>query len=523
MGDCRIRILIAKEIIPSAAFTSDDDEWLVISHVASADSTVGDVYDATLKPLFTQNTLPENICLWDCTLYPPKDITEWLVEFGERMGRKSKTLFDAGWFPSGTWQVLPQGKQPSKTHNYDDVQYNLPSESSSTLASSSAVQLVGDHADNMTPSQVLQSVTQRFPETNPDEERKRALEVRKQKRKEQKEKEAKRHARLEERIRKLEDDSSKKSNKAVSKQVRRMLIKSRCTGSSSLKMHDRVYLHIVVVNGDDDTREEFRYFSQQDTVARIVSTVANNVSLPQEAELLVKCTGSGGEMVYRRLPVSMRLYEAIAANHVEEVDTVVIRCFTPPEEEPTTSITDTEEEEQSDTEMEIEHDTKEDTVKDEAEPSPVIDSMETDEDNEIYNRMATAISAMDDAASAKSKKKSSSTSDKVRKMLMKSKAKGDKKRVPKMDDRFFMELIVVEDFNGHCSAAASPVFLARSDAVERLLSDCVLVPNECTAEIYIPTEQGSFQVLSGDLSWQDAETRGLIKCFDRVVVRLFKE
>ena len=69
MGDCRIRILICNQILPPRPSSeSDADEWHVISHVASADSTIRDVYNATLKPLWNQNVLPQDVRLWDCTL-----------------------------------------------------------------------------------------------------------------------------------------------------------------------------------------------------------------------------------------------------------------------------------------------------------------------------------------------------------------------------------------------------------------------------------------------------------------------
>ena len=146
-------------------------------------------------------------------------------------------------------------------------------------------------------------------------------------------------------------------------------------------------------------------------------------------------------------------------------------------------------------------------------------------DQSICNRMKEAIAAMDEAASQKSKKKASSTSEKVRTMLMKSKAKGDKKRIPKMDDRFFLELVVIEDYNGtSCSASATPVFLAKSDTVKRILRDCVSIPDGCTATVYsIPKESnGGFCEVPGDLSLQDAEAKGFIQSFDRVVVRIYK-
>ena len=360
----------------------------------------------------------------------------------------------------------------------------------------------------MTPSQVLQSVTERHPTNNEDTERQRALQVRHQRRREKQAREAARHATLEDRIRQL--GSSKKSNKAVSQQVRRMLIKSRCTGSSSLKMHDRVYLHIVIVQGDDDTKEDFRYFSQQDTVARVVSIVAK-VPLPQEAELLIRKANDGSEAVFRRLPLVMRLYEAMAEKYIEEVDSVVIRCYTPPQDEPTSSITDMEGQ-HSDTEMEVDNDTAvvESGEQKIASSGAVSDALEmVSVDTDMYNRIAKAIAAMDDDASAKSKKKASSTSAKVRAMLMKSKAKGDAKRVPKMDDRFFIELVVVNDSGGQCAASVSPVFLAKSDLVERILRDCVSIPSGYTATIFIPTEQGSFRILPNDMSLQEAEGKAL--------------
>ena len=46
--------------------------------------------------------------------------------------------------------------------------------------------------------------------------------------------------------------------------------------------------------------------------------------------------------VDRRLPLAMRLFQAMAEKCIKQVDFVVIRCCTPPKDEPTMSITDTE-------------------------------------------------------------------------------------------------------------------------------------------------------------------------------------
>ncbi len=510
----------------------------MISHVAPADSTIRDIYNATLKPLWNQTALPQDVRLWDCTLHPPRDITSLLTQFAETTGPNSKTLYDAGWFPSGTWQVLPNNVQPKQSQNYDDVQYNLQDQP--TLQSSLPVKLLG-HDETIMPSQVLQSVTERFPAVDREGELKQALQVRRQRRQERQAKEAARHARLEERIQALSSNQGNKSN--VSLQVKRMLIKSRCTGSSSLKMHDRVYLYIIVIQEGNDnvdaSRQEYRYFSQQDTVARILASVVKTC-LPREAELLIRrqSTRTNGEenvTIYRKLPLTMRLYEAIAEKFIEPVDNVVIRCFTPPNEEPTTCITENveEEDERSESEIKVSNDDSvgvqgkavvETAVSSEATEMET-ESNETSLDQSIANRMNEAIAAMDEAASQKSKKKASTTSEKVRTMLMKSKAKGDKKRTPKMDDRFFLELVVIEDYSGtSCSASVAPVFLAKSDAVKRILRDCVSIPDECTGTIYSISKEsnGGFCEVSGDLSLQDAEAKGFIQSFNRVVVRIYK-
>jgi hypothetical protein len=507
MGHVRIRVLIARELLPDQQPVNNndnDEQWHAIVHSESADATVRDVYEQVLEPL----ALPNDACVWDCTLYPPKEITDWLVLYNCKTGPRSKTLYDAKWFPSGMWQVLPKGKQPVHTQNYDDVQYNLPS----ALISTCAVQLV-EQETRTRPSQVLQSVVERFPqEEDPDN----ALEIRRARRNEKEKKEKDRHDQLERQIHLLQS-----SSKPVSQQVKRMLIKSRCTGRCSLKMQDRIHLHVVIIRGNEETKQEYRYFSQQDTVARILQLVP--IQLPLEAELLVGLPNN----VFRRLPPTMRLYEAIASNYIHEVDSIVIRCFTPPEEEPTTSILETT------CNVEMQDDNvvpSVATVQDESASSiqgleAEMTVMDDAVDVDVCNQMSQAVAAMDDeATSSKSKKKAStSTSAKVRTMLIKSKAKGDAKRIPKMEHRFFLELVVIQTVHGKCVASASPIFLSKTDPVGRLLRDCVSVPSGLDAMILVPTEQGGFRKVPTDIILQDAETQGLFKSFDRIVVLLQKK
>ena len=100
-----------------------------------------------------------------------------------------------------------------------------------------------------------------------------------------------------------------------------MLIKSRATGRESLKMQDRIYFECLVDDGV--LRKDYRFFSPQDTFAKIASSFTTKA---RNTEILVK--QSGMRTTYRRLPVVMRLYEAISQGFLtDQVDTMIIRCF----------------------------------------------------------------------------------------------------------------------------------------------------------------------------------------------------
>ena len=66
------------------------------------------------------------------------------------------------------------------------------------------------------------------------------------------------------------------------------------------------------------------------------------MNTPQEAGLLIRQSNDGNEALYQRLPLTMRLYDAMAETYIEQVDSVIFRRYPPPNDEPTTGITDTE-------------------------------------------------------------------------------------------------------------------------------------------------------------------------------------
>jgi len=199
-------------------------------------------------------------------VHPPKDITDWpLTLYHQVKGLQSRTLHEAGWFPSGTLRVsLTSEGTPMATSavlQNDEAQYNkrtrfhdVESDKSST-ANIPSIQLNGtDNASTMIlPSQLLESVTHRFEgeENNQQSSADNALQALRERRRNQQERTAREHVRfqkLESQIQRLEQQQqqqqqasqSTKNNKTVANQVQRMLIKSRATGAKTLKQMDRV-------------------------------------------------------------------------------------------------------------------------------------------------------------------------------------------------------------------------------------------------------------------------------------------
>lgn len=480
MGDCRIKIIVSR-------FANTNDVTIVNEY--SSDTTIREVRDDILQSLISEQ---HHISVWDCTTHPPRDVTSWLfVEFTEHVGPKSKTLFDAGCFPSAVWQVLPHDAQPLSRSVLEDSQYNRNDKNESSLAPfSGKVDLIGLDAD-LKPSQVLESVTNRF--TNDVNDTKEAIHARQQMLLERRAKEADRHLKLEARMQKL-----KGINSGTSVKVRTMLLKSRCTGDKSLEMQDRVYFHVAVVNGET-VSEHFQYFSRQDTVARVVQRFAPK--LPQEAEFLISIPDHS----YRRLPIRLRLYEAIEKGYLKEADSVIIRCFTPPDEEQSTSVLEDEHHIIEQPETTATH-----SPSIEESPSTLLSSNTSSAILEISQDMTDLLKGAVAELDKKSKSKISSSAVKVRKMTMKSKAKGDAKRAPSMENRFFMELVVLE--NG--SVSSTYVYMGRKDTIDRLMTEHA--KGGCHA--FAITEEGSFVALPMESCFEDLEARNILRCFDRILV-----
>mmetsp|Transcript_37948 Transcript_37948/g.92000 ORF Transcript_37948/g.92000 Transcript_37948/m.92000 type:complete len:516 (+) Transcript_37948:29-1576(+) len=513
MGDCRIRIVIAKDLIPNI------ENDVSISQMYTSDTTVREVVEGT-KQLFSLYQTKLSFHLWDITLSPPKDITSWpLEEFSELQGPKSKTLHSAGWFPSGSLLVLPPNVKPTeyKAAEYIDSQYNKQEALAPMDTDSKPVIKFKDESlanSKPLPSQVMESAVKRFGNEHEAQDASDAQSLRRQNQEARKVLEKERAAKLDQRIMKLEESSSEK-NKKVSDQVRLMLIKSRATGMKSLKQRDRLYFECMVDTNGELTKE-YRFFSPQDTFAKI----ASSFSAPTRAELRNNEVIVKRGDVYLRFPVSMRVYEAIADGHLsDKLNIIVIRWFSD-DEDPSPIIASKDDETEpmqiSDTNASDTNQTPTGEASTEEDPVNQISQSGTIEDEALGKLLQDLDVTL---SKGKKPKKSSAAAMKVRCMQIKSKAKGDAKRVPKMEDRFFLEVVTVSKAG---EAKSSYCFLSRKDKVERLLQVVATPTSNLTElEFFVATEKANEFTIIDDTSIElnGAEQRQLLKGFDRIILR----
>lgn len=541
MGDCRLRIVFAKAVITEeiqeclldcqdkhTGISSNDHVSVSVTRMYSADTTVREVVESTtaLWKLYSANAPFE---LWDCTIHPPKVITDWpMQQFPDLTGAKSKTLQAAGYFPSGMWMVVPRNFDPSKLSNanYDDTQYNrqqrdLPSSGKVEFKDAS---LLGGNSKPL-PSQVMESVRRRFEEDDRLEQVQslEALKRRRENQEQERRRRRERAAKLDHRIQLLEAQSSDK-NKKVSDQVRRMLVKSRATGEKKLKQQDRLYFECLLDRGNEDDEDsalirEFRYFSPQDTFAKI----ASSFSLPPQkhnlanTEVLVKRNFENMEE-YRRLPVTMRIYEAISGKYLTgDLDTIVVRWFS----------------EYTDATPSILEDKIQQTapvvdMADAAEPghSPTIPPSNTsaaeESEGEVKDDALEALVLVMETKMNKGKKskKPSAAALRVRNMQIKSKAIGDAKRIPKIDDRFFLEVVLVDKTAG--KASSSFCFLANKDPLDRILQTIADGSKSNEWDFLVSRVDGDTTLYKRitDISIQlsEASAKGILYSFDRIIL-----
>jgi hypothetical protein len=608
MGDCRVKIVIARSLAaavdddplgddgkdhpPSSVTTTtriDDppcSSTATVSFAAvySSDTTIREVMQGNKTLWKILNESSTAACrLWDVTFYPPVDVTSWpLLDFSELQGPKSKTLHSAGWFPSGTILVIPTDMTPNQFSDksiYEDTQYNqhqpslhqggpLPVRKPQPSSARAAVEFEnptlrsGD--GKPLPSQVMASVTSRFEHDqhmNEDDETTRRAKAgwQRQSKRERRQRQQDRTAKLDACIARLEQEALPR-NKRVSDQVLRMLVKSRATGDQHLKMMDRVYFQCVVlsnVDGDsEDGIKEYRYFSPQDTFAKIAGTFTrdgandNHNDILSEVLCRQKIPPLNGEddirqrqqqnQVYRRFPVTMRIYEAIAQGYLSDsdnqVDTLIVRWYRCREDATPSILEEEEEEEEVENDkdsLSVQNDTKT-TAAQATGGSEKVDDMSVDKDGDTFIEFEdtvlwsalAAMDGLDDKGKKRTKKVSTSSAIKVKQMKIKAKATGDTKRIPKVENRVFLEVVTVAD-----TATSGFYFLSKTDPIERILQYC----NETSKvggasspvqwEFLVPGEkEGYFRnIETASLTTQEAEEQNILSSFGRLILRQRKQ
>ena len=650
MGDCRIRIVIAKSLfgsLPDELTTYCDGDGSSVRvasnktsvsfvRMYSADTTIREVVDENtlLRRLFLDNgsslsqssseemetTITEatsEFALWDCTLSPPRDITSWpRQDYPDLQGLKSKTLHAAGLFPSGTWMAIPKGMTPNTFSGHDsnvyvDVQYNNSNGDSNNdntetvekMNTSRSVKfndpaLRLDTSSIPLPSRVMETVSNRFAAEERAEELKRMetsetsiTALRRKNIQLRAQKELERVTKLDQRIAMLEEQSNNNNSKPnkkkkISDQVLRMLVKSRATGDKNLKDQDRFYFQCLILFDDNNANtttndsedhntaktapggaipsKEYRYFSPQDTFAKIANSVSNNNGrhkANKEFFSEVLCRRSEGQIekemqtalpVYRRFPTTMRIYEAKSRGYLslsENItnyfdDTLIIRCYKDREDATPLIQDETILPINNETESIKEGITDSDDQMASADAATMSICTPTAADkktntacNDTDTTMTTtttfedtqlsdAIRQMDDANKKGTKKglsaKKSAAALKVRQMKMKSKAKGNKKL--KIEDRVFLEVVSISEIGR--KPICECYFLSRKDPIERILQ---WMGGTGSTNTKNAADHWEFLVLQDDSRYRpisttsilmkEAEETEIFKSFDRLVLR----
>ncbi len=373
------------------------------------------------------------------------------------------------------------------------------------------------------------------------------------------------------------NSSNRKKSAKVSAQVKKMLIKSRAEGDKkTIRQEDRFYLETIVMyanhNPDDDSGDDesssssltssYRFFSRSSNVGKIISSVTRGLSLGknQLVEVLVKTIDTGlgmdtdadaamgiinmdkkdsGDFCYRRLPNTMMIYDAESRSYLSNFDRVIIRIYDSHADgsENTTTTTTTTTctpligsssttttllSEEKDIPRSCMDQDDEIMTDDTDQAGTRIDSHPNSHvEREIYEKIHRAIEEMDskDNKTNKKKKKKTAATEKVRQILLKGKAKGDKK-IP-VKDRFYLEVISI---TLSFESQSTNVFLSKYDsmrAVSMSVShvDAFEILKSQTNNDDDDDDSKNFTKIQDDLRIKDAEDRGIIQQFDRIIVR----
>lgn len=567
MGDCRIRITVSMEVLalgkwgtgrapsPTTIHAPSPSSGPFVFNLSS-DSTIHDLLRAQLiddggsyddvqgQPRISLWELCQAVDarIWDCTLHPPTDVTQLVREYPDLQGPSSLTLYAAGWFPSGSLQVLPNGMQPALPgyELYEDIQFpsagsgkvRAIAESSVDASQDSVLLLqtpttVGTGISSsapIKPSELLHSVTTRFVDVGAVDDQHGKLMSRSTA---ENHNQAVRHRHQRQERLYAQMTALRKQATSTAEQVRRMLIKNTANGRHGLGMEDRIHLEcyraVESENADNDDilligeNVEYRFFSPQDTMGKVIDSFPRPVS-NLRGEVLVMMKGTDVPS-YRRIPTLLRLHEALDANYIHDFDVVVLRFYDPQKSEATPTIVE-------DCAASIRFEgiqlssTSTELMQINCSPTHTVITKCTLMD--ILNLQA-ALCAWDEANSKHRKSTNINPSVvRVKHMQIKSKAHGDTRRI-KVENRFFFELVVA---HGKTNAIQSitPVFMSLSDPIQRIRRDLIKTKDTTsTCQFFVAKGFDNATILSisdPSRTFAEIQQQGILEPCVRIIVRL---
>jgi hypothetical protein len=479
-----------------------------------------------------ENTTGLCLAIYDCTLSPPTDVTVQVNQFCATVGPNSVTLQSLGWFPSAKLVVfdsrndsLRESLFHSNLHKDEDFEYNLPNGTYSQKVHKQSTVL---------PSQLIQVAQHRF--DNDRDESSSVMSSKSIKKRTEKE----RRTKLDAWLQKLDESSTK--NSKVSSQVRKMLIKSRAEGNNNIRVEDRFYIDTVLIDDSDQNEKHcsqgedgkesavHHFFGRSCNIGTIVAKAVDGLKIGNDkmAELLVldrNLTSDANHSIYRRLPNTLPIYEAERMGYIENFDRVVVRIFDRKTSESTLLLTsfcdgsNKDSNRQNDERMQMQR-VDDQVAAIEADNVTSMNKADviTDGQLKMYIKIKNAIEQFD--ATNQKKKNTSKVSEKVQQMLMKGRAKGNKKI--QEQDRIYLEVLHFQD---DCIVSSSFVFLSKFDKINKIIN---CLPNWDTSARHFTlltkpnADDGSkdpyFRIVPSDLECINAEEKGLLKSFQRIIL-----
>ena len=552
-----------------------------------------------------------NVELYDCSLYPPRELTKEVKEFHESSGPKSITLHSLGLFPSAKLVLVHSNDVQAKEHilfshaqhsDHQDYQYNLPTTSTTTTTTHTIIAdkykprqnhhstLMPDTTTTTTttttilPSQLLQAVNHVREEELSTIDQQQQQQQRRLQTSHNRRTEKERCQRLDSILDKLrQKDNKNNKNKKVSKKVQQMLIQSRSDGDKKrIHQQDRFYLQIFILD-DTHTQQQqqqqlfYYFFSRVATVGKIISTLNNMNKIPAcqsndtSIEFLVSFPNTSSTSTtpydqkqnksFYRIPTTMSLYEAETNGYCHNFDSVILRIFSNKHDSMTTSILDYNDKNTIDDYQHIKIDNHPSTNQNISHPQELemknhghiqksveqIDSIMTDSLRHIYANMNQAIQTYDTEQSTnhtkkqkKPKQTTTASSEKVRQMLMKSKAIGNKKI--EMKDRLYLQVYMLKHNNKDTIIEiilCQPMFFSKWSRLEDIANDPLITKNyykgeDCKQQVDIlvhtKIEQDQdekecviFRRPPTNLRLMDIEKRNYIYSFGKIYMRLYSD